>query len=153
MTIIKTMKLLKNYIFVKVGDPISKKNRNKNIELIKKLNLEKKVYLLNKVSTQKIYNLIFSSDVYIAPSYSEGFGRTTIEAQILNKKIICSNIPINKEILGNTATYVKKLYNPHAWYKSILNEKNKKINIYLKKIIIGFYLQKILINISNFLIK
>ena len=116
-TIIKTMKLLKEYIFVKVGNPISKKNRNENIKLIKKLNLEKKVFLLNKVSTQKIYDLIFSSNIYIAPSYSEGFGRTTIEAQMFNKKIICSNITINREILGKTASYVKKVNNPYSWYK------------------------------------
>ena len=131
-TIIKTMKLLKEYIFVKVGNPISKKNRNKNVKLIRKLNLEKKVFLLNKVSTQKIYDLIFSSNIYVAPSYSEGFGRTTIEAQMFNKKIICSNITINREILGKTASYVKKVNNPYSWYKKILNDK-KKINNYMIK--------------------
>lgn len=123
-TIIKAMRFLENYIFIKVGDPVSNINRYKNKKLIRHFNLENKVFLLNKVSQKRLYNLIYTSDIYIAPSYSEGFGRTTIEAQMLNKKIICSNIPINKEILRKTASYVNNFNDPYSWYKKILNDKS-----------------------------
>lgn len=132
-TIIKSMKYLKNHIFIKIGEPISRSNRKKNKYLVEALKLEKKVQFLDKLNEKQLNYLMKKTDLYLAPSYFEGFGRTTIEAQIFSRRIICSNIKINKEILGKTVVYVKDYKNPKAWANIILKSKYKKINDNYKK--------------------
>lgn len=48
--------------------------------------------------TNKIYNFIYSCDLYISSSKYEGLGNSYLAAQLLNKKCISSNIPASKEI-------------------------------------------------------
>ena len=132
-TILKSMQFLKNFIFIKVGDPISRINRKKNISIIKKFKLEDRIIFLDKINQHKLNTLLKYSDIYLAPSISEGFGRTTIEAQIYFKKIICSNIAVNKEILNNTVEFVSDFKNPKAWSNKILSSK-KIVDIDLYKL-------------------
>ena len=55
------------------------------------------------------YPLYFNaSDVYFSPSIREGFGRPTIEAINSSLPVVLSDIPINREILGDS----KFLVNP-----------------------------------------
>ena len=44
-------------------------------------------------------------------SLFEGFGRSVIEAQFFKLKVICFDTKVNREILGNTALYMKKNIN------------------------------------------
>jgi hypothetical protein len=131
-TILKSMQFLKEYIFIKVGDPISRVNREKNINIVKEYKLENRVIFLNKVNEKKLNSLLKYSDIYLAPSFSEGFGRTTIEAQMYFKKIICANISINKEVLSKTVEYVKDYKNPKAWSNKIIKVKKIKNDLYKK---------------------
>ena len=40
-------------------------------------------------------------DIYVQPSYKEGFGLTVIEAKILKKPIVCTNFNTARELINN----------------------------------------------------
>lgn len=63
--------------------------------------LEERVFLMGYKENAYIYNEIF--DVYVIPSVDEGFGLALIEAALYKKKIVCSDIPVFKEIFDDNA--------------------------------------------------
>jgi len=127
LTIIKSCQILKDKVFLKW---VAKINFLKNYLQLKKIisnnNLPVKIY--KNCKDKFIISLINSCDIFLAPSLYEGFGRTAIEAQIYNKKILCSDIEINREILKKTAYYVKNPLNENEWASMIIkiNNKSKK---------------------------
>jgi glycosyltransferase involved in cell wall biosynthesis len=69
--------------------------------------------LLEKIKDKRLVNLesvpdedyplyFNASDVYFSPSIREGFGRPTIEAINSSLPVVLSDIPINREILGES---------------------------------------------------
>lgn len=58
--------------------------------------IEDKIVVLDW--TNKIYNFIYSCDLYVSSSKYEGLGNSYLAAQLLNKKCISSNIPASNEI-------------------------------------------------------
>lgn len=86
-----------NYKLIIVGDGIYKK---KLLRLVKSLNLQKKVIFKGWVNNPNKFYL--NSEIFILPSFFEGFGNVLIEA--MNLKVPCistldSGSP--REILGN----------------------------------------------------
>lgn len=126
--IIKLSKEYKNINFVIV----LKNNNNSNYKKIKKEErINKNIIIFENINNLFLNSLYKYCDLYISPSTFEGFNRTNIEAQIFKKKIICSKIMINKEILNNSAFYVKKFHDKDSWIKTINKSKivNKKKEI------------------------
>ncbi|MBD1142532.1 glycosyltransferase [Pelagibacterales bacterium SAG-MED35] len=69
----------------------------------------------------KAHNYIFKNyNLLIYPSKCESFGLPLVEAALSGIKIVCSNIPIFREILGSYPIY----FNPNS-VKSILNSIQK----------------------------
>ena len=58
-----------------------------------------------KVSDEDLSALYSGSDGFINPSLSEGFGLPYLEAQSSKTPVICSDIPVAREILGNSVLY------------------------------------------------
>lgn len=76
-----------------IGDGLEKSQINKYIIDNK---IEEKVVVLGW--TNKIYDYIYSCDLYISSSKYEGLGNSYLAAQLLNKKCLSSNIPASNEI-------------------------------------------------------
>ena len=66
----------------------------------------KNIKIFKNINNNKLKRLIKNSQAILSPSLFEGFGRNNIEAQYYKKFIICSNIPIFREILGDSCEYV-----------------------------------------------
>ncbi len=58
---------------------------------IQTLGLQEKVQLVG--ATNNPYPWMKLADVYVQPSHFEGFGITVAEANVLQKSIVCSDIP------------------------------------------------------------
>ncbi len=55
--------------------------------------------------TEKL-NIIRGSTGLIFPSFSEGFGIPVVEGAVFGRPVICSNIPVFREITGGLAVYI-----------------------------------------------
>lgn len=73
------------------------------------------------ISDENKYQLLSQAQALIFPSLYEGFGLPILEAQIMGTPIICSNIPVFKEVANTGALF----FNPLS--ASDLAEKIKKI--------------------------
>ena len=84
-----------------------------------KLNIK----IINNSSHAKTLNIYKNYDVFIFPSLCESFGLPVLEAAANKIPILCSNLPIFKEIYGQSCFY----FNPNN-SRSILNEINNFIS-------------------------
>lgn len=67
---------------------------------IKRNNLEKFITLVGEAQYSEIPGYLQKADIYVASSFSEGFGNATIEAALSGLKVLASNIPVHREISG-----------------------------------------------------
>ena len=77
------------------------------IKLIKKYNLEKKIVLLEPVERKKIPSYLLAADYIIIPSLTEGFGFTTVEACMMGKPIIATNISSIPEVAFGKVIFIE----------------------------------------------
>lgn len=68
---------------------------------IKEYRLEKVVKLVGEVSPTMIPSVLSSADIIVAPSLAEGFGLGVVEAMILGKPVVVSNVGGLKQIVQN----------------------------------------------------
>lgn len=73
---------------------------------INNLDLENKVKLLGFVSDDVLVYLYSNAELFVSPSFNEGFGLTYLEAAQFNLPIIASNKGSVFEVLGKGAYYV-----------------------------------------------
>ena len=79
------------------------------------------------------------ASIFVSVSLMEGFGLTPLEAMSSRCPVLCSDIPVFREILGNSCEFVdpKKTENIREKLEKILksqNEQERLINLGLKKI-------------------
>ena len=90
---------------------IVKKCKKMNFIIVGKLTDEfnlKNVFNFNDISDENLIYLFKKSNAYLDVSLFEGFGRSMIEAQIFKLSVICFETTINKEILKNSAIFIKR---------------------------------------------
>lgn len=108
ITILKAMRQLDNYIFVKIWRPIIKKNREEHLKFIKNNKLENKVFFIDFIEKNedlvKFYNI---ADIFVFPSLFEWFWRPPIEAQACWCLVISSDKWGLKEALEDSAIILK----------------------------------------------
>ncbi|MFX1279850.1 MAG: glycosyltransferase family 4 protein [Promethearchaeota archaeon] len=94
--IIKTVNVLKNekIKFMLVGDG---PERNKGIQLVKELNLDKKVIFTG--TRLDVHNFYANADVFFLPSRGEGLAGVLMEAMIYQVPIITSNIAGTRDLV------------------------------------------------------
>ena len=95
-------------------------------KILQKKNI--KITYLGKVSESEKNWLLKNCEFYISSTLYEGLGMTLIEAYLKNKKIICSDLKVFREILGNYPVYVKQPLKKKNWVKSL----NQIIKIHYK---------------------
>lgn len=79
--------------------------KEKFLEKIKSLGLEKKVHILENVENNEKYFLLQHCESYCHPSLAEGFGIPPVEAMFLGKPVFLSNLTSLPEIGGDLAFY------------------------------------------------
>jgi glycosyltransferase involved in cell wall biosynthesis len=78
-------------------------------ELISKLKLENKVRFLGRVTELELITLYSMADVFVFPSFFEGFGVPLVEAMACGAPVITSNTSSLPEVAGDAAI----LIDPH----------------------------------------
>ncbi|WP_411811881.1 glycosyltransferase family 4 protein [Chryseobacterium scophthalmum] len=79
--------------------------KEKFLEKIKNLSLEKKVHILENVENNEKYFLLQHCESYCHPSLAEGFGIPPVEAMFFGKPVFLSNLTSLPEIGGDLAFY------------------------------------------------
>lgn len=103
-------------LFVKIGKAVVDQNR-KTIE--HELKGSKLSYLIiDHIPAVELYSFLNCCDLFIAPSLLEGFGRTPVEAQGFGKLCLASDIPVFREVLGESAVLVPQPKEVSSWSKA-----------------------------------
>jgi glycosyltransferase involved in cell wall biosynthesis len=89
-------------IFVKVGSDFTGSQKS----LIKKLCLEDRVKYLGQVSEDDLVALYNLADVFVFPSFYEGFGLPILEAMACGTPVVTSNCSSMPEVAGEAAILV-----------------------------------------------
>ena len=76
---------------------------------IEKRGLEQKVELKGYLKTEDLKKIFQKASVYVFPSLSEGFGIPALNAMAASLPVICSDIPVFREIYADSAYY----FNPN----------------------------------------
>ncbi len=63
------------------------------------------VNLVGHVSDEELSSLYKNAEVFVFPTLSEGFGLPGLEAMAAGAPVICSDIPVLREVYGNAALY------------------------------------------------
>lgn len=90
-------------IFVKVGEPGIASGRHELVEAIERLAIEDRVRFVGSVPVAMLNQLFNIADVFIFPSYSEGFGLPPLQAMACGVPVITSTATSLPEIVGEAA--------------------------------------------------
>lgn len=82
----------------------------KYVELIKRLNLQKEIIVKPCVKTDELVKLYNTADLFVLPSFYEGFGLTILEAMACGCPVAASNAASLPEVVGSAG----KLFNPFS---------------------------------------
>ncbi len=73
---------------------------------VAKLGISDRVQLLGSVTDEELCYLYSNCEVFIYPSIAEGFGLPPIEALACGARVIVSDLPVFREVLGECAVFV-----------------------------------------------
>lgn len=65
------------------------------------------IRILDYITELEKERLLEEADIYVNPSAAEGFGITNLEAQRAGLPVLCSDIPVFREVLGDSAVYFR----------------------------------------------
>lgn len=85
--------------------------KEKFLQKIKDLGLEKRVHILENIDNSEKYFLLKNCESYCHPSLAEGFGIPPVEAMYFGKPVFLSNLTSLPEIGGDLAFYFND-FNP-----------------------------------------
>ncbi|QIH39499.1 glycosyltransferase family 4 protein [Flavobacterium sp. Sr18] len=86
-------------------------------EQVSRLKLDERVVFLPYVKTPDVY--LKYMDIYMMPSYSEGFGLAMVEAALARKSIVCSELPSFHEIFTEKEATFFELDDANSLIESI----------------------------------
>lgn len=99
--------------------------------LVDYFNIEKSVLFLSSIEDSNLKWLYQNCEIFIIPSSTEGFCLPLAEAMSFSSKIVCSDIPIFREIGGDDCIYFQLTQNSEISQKNLA----KAINYSLKKVV------------------
>jgi glycosyltransferase involved in cell wall biosynthesis len=100
MIILRVLLRLKDYRLIKIG-ALNKDD----IAFIKKNGLEKRIVNFKNIDTERLNGIYNIADIFIFPSFAEGFGLPVLEAMSCGVPVICSNTSSLPEVGGTAASY------------------------------------------------
>lgn len=112
---IQALTLLTDYAFVVIGEGPEVENLKSQAL---SLDVQNRVLFLPYQREPFAYLPFF--DIYVMPSYSEGFGLAMVEAALAHKAIVCSDIPSFHEIFSSNEVCFFELDNIDSLCKAVL---------------------------------
>ncbi|HAV2277239.1 TPA: glycosyltransferase family 4 protein [Serratia marcescens] len=107
-----------NIVLVKVGVAIDENIENEFKKECHSFGIHSMIYgAASNEMISKVYQL---TDVYLAPSTYEGFGRTIIEAQANSSVVIASDIAAHREITHGSAILIKDIHDIEKWVAELV---------------------------------
>ncbi len=103
---LKTNDKFSNVKLLKAGKSQYQRDRKKSLKLIRQLNLQKDIIFLGYVSGEDLPELYNIAELFVFPSFYEGFGLPVLEAMACGTPVITSNISSLPEIVGDAGITV-----------------------------------------------
>lgn len=100
--------------------------KQKFLDKVKKMGLEKRVHILENVENNEKYFILQHCESYCHPSLAEGFGIPPVEAMFFGKPVFLSNLTSLPEIGGDLAFYFNDFSS--ASMKTVYDEGIEKFN-------------------------
>jgi len=75
-------------------------------EEIERHSLEDDVIITGAISDELLVSLYMGADIFVYPSFYEGFGLPPLEASFYGVPVICSNVSSIPEVMGDSASYI-----------------------------------------------
>lgn len=91
---------------LKIGSSGGERFRTVTREAVARLGLEKEVLWFDHVSDQELPVFYSAADVYVCPSFLEGFGHPVLEAMACGTPVVCARTGSLPEIAGDAAALV-----------------------------------------------
>lgn len=76
--------------------------------LVRRLGIENEVVQLGAVPYAQLHHLYSACDLYVTSSYAETFAHPLVEARACGLRIIASDLPVHREVAGNSALYFSR---------------------------------------------
>lgn len=141
--------LRKNYKIICFGGNAFK---NQELKFFDKLGIKNKIQYL-KGDDSQLEKLYKEASLYISVSLSEGFGLTLLEAMKFKCPVVCSDIPVFREIYKGGCVYIKpkNITSIQRGVENILKSsyKQKKLIVKSNKIIDRYNWEKCAFNTSE----
>ena len=93
-------------------------------QLAKSLDITKHVTFTGWIERSLAMSIILTSDLMVIPSSQEGFGLVLAEAMALEVPVVCSDIPVFREVIGSKSAINNALFevmNPADLAEKVLN--------------------------------
>lgn len=103
---LKTKYKLTNLKLLKAGNPQYQRDRKRLLNLIKQLGLQEEVIFLDYVPEKDLPGLYNMAELFVFPSFYEGFGLPVLEAMACGTPVISSNVSSLPEVVGNAGIMV-----------------------------------------------
>lgn len=100
-------KINQDFILVVVGS--EQTFFDEEMEIIDKFKLQTKIRLLGFVKLEELISIYLSAYGFVFPTMAEGFGLPLLEAMACEIPVVCSDIPVLREVGGLSPIY----FNPH----------------------------------------
>lgn len=84
-----------------------------------------RVHELPGLSDADVFGLISEAAGFLFPSFTEGYGLPPIEAAALGTPVICNDLPIYREVLGDIPIYVN-VSQGYLWAETIKRLANEQ---------------------------
>ncbi len=75
---------------------------------------------VNDLTDAAMSALLRNADALLHPSYAEGFGLPPAEAALIGTKVVCSDLAVFREVLGNSPVYLNES-DLYSWERTIRN--------------------------------
>ena len=116
--IIETAKYFPDFTFTLAG-PVSNE--------ISQLNLPKNIELIGEINKSKVIDLLDESDIFLFPSYTEGFANALLEAMAMGLPVIATGVGANLDMLENHGGIIVQKKKHQDIVKAIKKLENKHV--------------------------
>lgn len=130
--LIKATKILsdKNIKYkLKIVGPGNKNQKLEIFKFINELKLKNRVKYLGELNNKKLKKILSNSRILVNPSMCESFGLPNLEGYVSGSNIVCSNLPVFKEILKNYPFYFNEKSSVSIANQLIKALKEKRVSI------------------------
>ncbi len=109
-------------------------------EFVKEKNLQEQIKFLGYVSDHELASLYSNAEVFVYPSFYEGFGFPILEAMACGAPVICSNTSSMPEVGGDAALYIdptqkdQGVQNIQSYLEQLLGQSKELENLRTKSL-------------------